>query len=194
MKIADELFVIVGLGNPGSNYEQTRHNIGFITIAELCFRYGIRLNKLKFKATFGEGKIAGRRVLLVKPQTFMNSSGEAVRDIMAFYKIPLQNLIVVYDDVDLPVGRIRVREKGSAGTHNGMRSVISQLTEQDFPRVRIGVGKPENPEHELIDYVLGKFPKEQHQTMLEAVKRAADAIEEILENDAASAIKLYNKS
>jgi len=173
---------------------QTRHNIGFITIDELCFRHSVRLNKLKFKAMFGEGKIAGKRIIFVKPQTFMNLSGEAVRDILSFYKVPLQNLIVVYDDVDLPVGKIRVREKGSAGTHNGMRSIISQLAEQDFPRVRIGVGKPENPEHELVDYVLGKFPKEEHETMLEAVKRGADAIEEILKNDAASAIKLYNKS
>ena len=190
----DELFIIVGLGNPGNNYEQTRHNVGFIAIDELCFRHGVKLNKLKFKAAFGEGKIAGKRVLFVKPQTFMNLSGEAVRDIMGFYKIPLQNLIVVYDDVDLPVGRIRIREKGSAGTHNGMRSIIFQLVEQDFPRVRIGVGKPENPEFELVDYVLGKFPKDQHETMLDAVKRAADAIEEIIKNDAPSAIKLYNKS
>ena len=190
----EELFIIVGLGNPGNNYEQTRHNMGFVAIDELCFRHGIRLNKLKHKATFGEGKIFGKRVLLVKPQTFMNLSGEAVRDIMAFHKIPLQNLIVVYDDVDLPVGRIRVREKGSAGTHNGMRSIIFQLTMQDFPRVRIGVGKPENPKHDLADYVLGRFPKDEHPIMLEAVKRAADAIEEILKNDAISAIKLYNKS
>ena len=189
----DELFVIVGLGNPGKDYEQTRHNIGFVAIDELCFRHGIRLNKLKFKASYGEGKIEGKRVLLVKPQTFMNASGEAVRDLMAFYKLPLQNLIVIYDDVDLPVGRIRIREKGSAGTHNGMRSVIFQLTEQDFPRVRIGVGKPETPEYELVDYVLGRFPKDEHPTMLEAVKRAADAVGEILKNDTASAIKLYNK-
>lgn len=190
----EELFIIVGLGNPGNNYEQTRHNIGFVAIDELCFRHGIRLNKLKHKATFGEGEISGKRVLLVKPQTFMNLSGEAVRDIMAFHKILLQNLIVVYDDVDLPVGRIRVKEKGSAGTHNGMRSIISQLTLQDFPRVRIGIGRPENPKHELVDFVLGKFPKDEHPIMLEAVKRAADAIEEILKNDATSAIKLYNKS
>ncbi|MEI6602806.1 MAG: aminoacyl-tRNA hydrolase [Clostridia bacterium] len=190
----DELYVIVGLGNPGSNYAQTRHNIGFITIDELCFRHGIRLNKLKFKASFGEGQIAGKRVLLVKPQTFMNDSGLAVRDLATFYKIPLENLIVVYDDVDLPTGRIRVREKGSAGTHNGMRSIVYQLDAQNFPRVRIGVGKPEHPEHELVDYVLARFPKEEHEIMLEAVKRAADAVEEILKNDAPSAIRMYNKS
>lgn len=190
----DELHVIVGLGNPGSNYAQTRHNIGFITIDELCFRHDIRLNKLKFKASFGEGQIAGKRVLLVKPQTFMNDSGIAVRDLATFYKIPHENLIVVYDDVDLPTGRIRVREKGSAGTHNGMRSIVYQLDAQDFPRVRIGVGKPEHPEHELVDYVLARFPKEEHEIMLEAVKRAADAVEEILKNDAPSAIRMYNKS
>jgi len=178
----DDLFIVVGLGNPGKNYEQTRHNIGFITIDELCFRHKAKLNKLKFKASFGEAVIQKKRVLLVKPQTFMNSSGEAVRDLMQFYKVPLQNLIVVYDDVDLPTGSVRVRGKGSAGTHNGMRSIVYQLGEQDFPRVRIGVGKPDNPEYELVDYVLAKFPKEEHEAMLLAVRQAADAIEEILKS------------
>jgi len=176
----EDLFIVVGLGNPGKKYEETRHNIGFITIDELCFRHKVKLNKLKYKASFGEGFVGGKRVLFVKPQTFMNDSGVAVGELVKFFKIPLQNLIIVYDDVDLPVGAVRVRAKGSSGTHNGMRSIIYHIVEQDFPRVRIGVGKPENPEFELVDYVLGKFPKEQHEAMLAAVKGAADAIEEIL--------------
>ena len=189
----DETFIVVGLGNPGSKYEQTRHNIGFITIDELSFRHGIKLNKLKFKASYGEGKINGIKVMLVKPQTFMNASGESLREILAWFKLTTTNLIVIYDDVDLEPGRLRVRETGSAGTHNGMRSIVSQIASQDFPRVRIGIGKPENPGYDLADYVLSKFPSEQHPAMLEVVKKAADAVQEIIKNGAEFAMNIYNK-
>lgn len=178
----EEIYVIAGLGNPGTKYQQTRHNIGFITIEELAYRHNIKLNKVKFKSILGEGTISGKKVLLVQPQTYMNDSGVALREILEWYKLPIQNLIVIYDDIDIEPGTIRIRESGSSGTHNGMRSIIFHVRSQDFSRVRIGIGKPENPGYDLADYVLGRFPEEQHPIMLEAVKKAADSIEEILKD------------
>lgn len=190
----DDIFVIAGLGNPGTKYSQTRHNIGFVTVDEIAFRHNIQFNKVKFKACYGEGTIAGKKVILVKPQTFMNESGEALREILEWYRLPIQNMVVIYDDIDIDPGKIRIRESGSAGTHNGMRSVIFHVRSQDFIRVRIGVGRPDNPAHELVDYVLGKFPKEQHPVMLEAVKKAADFVQEILKNGTDSSINMFNKT
>jgi PTH1 family peptidyl-tRNA hydrolase len=135
------MYIIVGLGNPGKKYENTKHNIGFITLDLLAERNDIKINKIKHKALVGEGFISGLKVLLVKPQTFMNLSGNSVREVMEYYKEDIEKLIVVYDDVDIPMGRLRIRKKGSAGTHNGMKSIIYDLQDDGFPRVRIGIGK-----------------------------------------------------
>ena len=132
--------IIAGLGNPGREYENTKHNVGFLTIDILAEKYGIKVNKIKFKGLVGEGMIGGQKVLLVKPQTYMNLSGQCIREVMAFYKLDPEDLTVIYDDIDLPMGNLRIRKKGSAGTHNGMRSIIYDLQEDGFPRIRIGIG------------------------------------------------------
>lgn len=172
------MFIITGLGNPGRRYEHTRHNIGFITVDYLAEKHGIRINKLKHKALVGEGIISGQKVLLVKPQTYMNLSGQSVRELVSYYKPELSNLIVVYDDIDLPMGRLRIRPAGSAGTHNGMRSIIYDLQRDDFPRVRIGIGGERKIR--LADYVTGGFGKEEKKLMEDAVIRAVSALECIL--------------
>lgn len=184
------MFVIVGLGNPGKKFDETRHNVGFETIDLLAQRNNIKVNKLKHKALYGEGFWGGEKVLLVKPQTFMNLSGESVRDIMTFYKVEMENLIVIYDDIDIDVGTLRIRQKGSAGSHNGMRSIIYQLQSDLFPRIRIGVGRPEFGD--LANYVLGRFPKEEVTTMQEVVERAAKATESIVKDGVDKAMNMYN--
>jgi len=186
-----KMTVIVGLGNPGNKYVYTRHNVGFRVIDVLSGKYNISVNKLKHKALCGEGTIEGKKVLLVKPQTFMNSSGESVRDIVEWYKLPLENLIVIYDDTDLPVGTVRIRSHGSAGTHNGMKSVIYQLESDEFPRIRIGIGKaPEG--WDLADYVLGEFTEEDFVPVKESIERAAAAVSTILTDGITAAMNLYN--
>lgn len=184
------MIVIVGLGNPGKKYDNTRHNIGFITLDYLADKNGIKLNKIKHKALVGEGNISGQKVLLVKPQTFMNLSGNSVREVMEYYKVEMENLIVVYDDVDIPTGHLRIRKKGSAGTHNGMRSIIYDLQSDQFPRVRIGIGGERKME--LGNYVLGGFGKEEKKLMEDAVERAAKAIEAILKEGIDIAMGEYN--
>ncbi|HEX2945688.1 MAG TPA: aminoacyl-tRNA hydrolase [Clostridia bacterium] len=187
----EKLTVIAGLGNPGNKYENTRHNVGFITIDLLSSKYGIKVNKVRHKALTGEGTIAGERVLLVKPQTFMNLSGESIRDIAEWYKLPMENIIIIYDDVDLPAGTIRIRPKGSSGTHNGMKSVIYQLQSDEFPRIRIGVGKaPEG--WDLADYVLGRFDKDEAAIMGESTQRAADAAAAIVSDGVTAAMNKFN--
>lgn len=186
------MYVIVGLGNPGDKYAQTKHNIGFMTVDYMAEQHNIKLNKIKHKAVLGEGTIGGEKVLLVKPQTFMNLSGQSVMEIMNFYKVPIQNLIVIYDDIDLAVGRIRIRPSGSSGTHNGMRNIIYLLNNQDFPRVRIGIGK--QPDYmDLGDYVLTRFGEEEKPLMAEAVKNSALAIEEIIKSGINAGMNKYNK-
>ncbi|MDF2591728.1 MAG: peptidyl-tRNA hydrolase [Clostridia bacterium] len=186
------MYVIVGLGNPGDRYAGTKHNIGFITIDYLAEQSGIKLNKTKHKAILGEGTIGGEKVLLVKPQTFMNLSGQSVMDIVNFYKVPSQNLIVIYDDIDLPVGKVRIRPSGSSGTHNGMRNIIYLINNQEFPRIRIGVGK--QPDYmDLADYVMTKFNGEEKPLMEDAVKRSAMAVEEIVKSGINIAMNKYNK-
>lgn len=183
--------VIVGLGNPGNKYQFTRHNVGFRVIDVLSQQHNIKVNKLKHKALCGEGTIQGKRVMLVKPQTFMNSSGESVRDIVEWYKLPHENIIVIYDDVDLPVGTVRIRPSGSAGTHNGMKSVIYQLQSDSFPRIRIGIGKaPEG--WDLADYVLSEFTENDYVPIKESIERAAAAVPAILTDGVAAAMNLYN--
>lgn len=187
----DKLNVIVGLGNPGNKYENTRHNVGFSTIDLLSVKHGIKVDRLKHRALTGDGSIKGERVLLVKPQTFMNLSGESVRDIAEWYKLPMENIIVIYDDVDLPVGTVRIRPKGSSGTHNGMKSVIYQLQSDDFPRIRIGIGKaPEG--WDLADYVLSRFSGDEAKDIRQSVERAADAAASIVADGVAAAMNLYN--
>lgn len=189
----EKLFIVAGLGNPGRRYENTRHNAGFEAIDILADQYGIRVSKLKHKALTGEGLIKDARVLLVKPQTFMNLSGESIREIVEWYKIPLQSLILVYDDVDLPTGRIRIRPRGSSGTHNGMKSVIYQLQSDDFPRVRIGIGgAPEG--WDLADYVLSRFSPEERKLMDESISRAAGAAAAIVASGVEAAMNTYNTS
>lgn len=184
------MYIIVGLGNPGKKYEYTKHNIGFITLDFLADKNGIRINKIKHKALVGEGTVSGRKVLLVKPQTYMNLSGSSIREVMEYYKADPEKLIVIYDDVDIPMGRIRIRKKGSAGTHNGMRSIIYDLQEDGFPRVRIGIGKERKMP--LAGYVLGGFAKEERELMEDAVERAALAVECILEKGIDIAMGEYN--
>ncbi len=188
--MSNEPFIIVGLGNPGRKYENTRHNLGFITIDRIAEDLGIRVNKLKFKALIGEGRIENRRVVLVKPQTYMNNSGESVREIAKFYKIPMENLVVIYDDFDIAAGAVRVRKFGSAGTHNGMRSIIYQLQSDRFPRIRIGTGRGDAGN--LIDFVIGGFSKEEVPVMEEAVLQAAAAAKCIVTDGIDLAMNRYN--
>lgn len=183
--------MIAGLGNPGGKYENTRHNVGFLTVDRIAARYNIKVTKLKHKALSGDGKIGESRVLLVKPQTFMNLSGESIRDIIEWYKLPVGRLIAVYDDVDIPLGKVRVRPGGSSGTHNGMRSLLYQLQSDAFPRVRIGIGKP--PEGwELADFVLSRFDTAETSVINECIGKAADAVEEIVKSGINSAMNRYN--
>lgn len=184
------MFIIVGLGNPGKKYENTRHNMGFQVIDLLSSEYGINVDKLKFKALVGEGRIADQKVILVKPQTYMNLSGESVREIMSFYKEPIENLIVVYDDIDLEVGTFRIRAKGSAGTHNGMRSVIYQLQNDNFPRIRVGIGKPANGD--LINFVTGGVTKDEVKPLEDALVGAKEACTMILSDGIDKAMNKYN--
>jgi len=187
----EEVFIVVGLGNPGPRYDNTRHNVGFDTIDLLSHKYGIKVSKLKHKALIGDGKIEEKKVILVKPQTFMNLSGESVRDILNWYKIPLKNLIIIYDDIDLEPGKIRVRPKGSSGTHNGMRSVIYQIQSEDFPRIRIGIGKaPEG--WDLADYVLSKFNADDRKVISESICKAADAVVTIIKSGVETAMNKFN--
>lgn len=167
------MYIIVGLGNPGKEYEKTRHNTGFMVIDELAKYIGIEVNKKKFKAEIGEGNINGEKVILVKPQTYMNNSGECIIELVKYYKIDLENIIVVYDDIDLDVGRIRIRKSGSAGTHNGMRSIIHYLDNTAFPRIRVGIGK--NQVGDLVSHVLGKFRGEELEIMSESINKASEA-------------------
>lgn len=169
---------ICGLGNPGLKYKKTRHNAGFLVIDELAKRHNIKLKASKFDALLGQGSIGNERVTLIKPTTYMNNSGWAVSAALDYYNADTKDLVVLYDDIDLPLGTLRIREKGSAGTHNGMRSIISYLKSDDFKRIRIGIGKPDIS---LTGYVLGKFPKDQKEDVDEMLSRAADAAECVVE-------------
>lgn len=184
-------YIVVGLGNPEKKYEHTRHNVGFDVLQVLSQKLDIPLNKLRCKALTGEGRIGGERVVLAAPQTYMNLSGQSVVELLRWYKADAKHLIVVYDDVDLPQGRLRVRAGGSAGTHNGMRNIVYLTGRDDFPRVRIGIGKPE-PGRDLVAYVLGKYPPEARQAMFDAFLRAADAVQAIVTDGAEAAMARFN--
>lgn len=185
------MFLIVGLGNPGSEYEKTRHNAGFMAIDKLAKILKIDIKKNKFDALLGEGMINGEKVILAKPQTYMNLSGVSVSQIMDFYKIDTDNLIVIYDDIDIELGKIRIRKNGSAGTHNGMRNIVQMLATEDFPRVRVGTDKPKY-DMNLADYVLAKMNKEEFEKLDIATTKAAEATEKILINGIQVAMNEYN--
>ncbi|HOJ11887.1 MAG TPA: aminoacyl-tRNA hydrolase [Clostridiales bacterium] len=183
--------ILAGLGNPGLKYRNTRHNVGFDTIDILSKQYGINIRQLKHKALIGDGFIEDKRVLLVKPQTYMNASGESIRDIVEWYKTPMESLILIYDDVDLPLGKIRIRRGGSAGTHNGMKSVIYHLQRDCFPRVRIGIDKA--PEHmDIIKYVLSKFTKDERDVINHGVLKAAEAVVTVIKSGVDEAMTKFN--
>lgn len=184
------MFVIVGLGNPGKKYEWTRHNVGFETIDCIAEKFNINVNKLKYKALIGEGTIGTEKVILVKPQTYMNLSGETVMSICKYYQIPMDNLIVIYDDVDTDFAKLRIRRKGSAGTHNGMRSIISLIQKDDFPRVRIGIGR--STHMQLADFVLQRFSKDEMIEIKETIDRAAQAVVSIIDLGVDQAMNRYN--
>lgn len=188
--MSNETFIIAGLGNPGRKYENTRHNLGFITVDKIAEDNDISVKKIKFKSLVGEGVIGRDKVILMKPQTFMNNSGEALREIVNFYKVSPENLIVIYDDFDIPIGSIRVRKFGSAGTHNGMRSVIRLLGFDNFPRIRIGIDS--TIKNELIDFVTGGFRKEEVPLLEEAVTNGAAAAETIVTKGIDLAMNRYN--
>lgn len=185
------MYVVVGLGNPGKKYEKTRHNVGFDVIDILAKEYNISVTKIKHKALIGEGRVGTEKVLLVKPQTYMNLSGETLIDIYKYYKIDLSNIVVVYDDIDLEVGKIRIRKKGSGGTHNGMKSITKCLGSNDFPRVRVGVSKPEVGQG-LADFVLSRFRKEESDNINEALEKAAYAIDSIIRENIDMSMNKYN--
>lgn len=185
------MYCIVGLGNPGLKYENTRHNAGFLTIDYLANKYGIDVKKSKFKSLYGQGVISGQKVMLVKPQTYMNNSGEAVREITNFYKFDIDKLIVIYDDIDIEFGTIRIRKKGSAGTHNGMKSIIYQIQDDKFPRIKIAVGK--KPEYmDLANFVLSGFTEKEAEVIREEIKLAADSIETMIETGIDMSMNKFN--
>lgn len=185
-------FCVCCLGNPGAKYDGTRHNAGFMTADVLAEQKRIQLNRLKFKAVCGETEHNGVRIILLKPQTFMNSSGESAREVLAWYKLPPERLIVVCDDLELPCGKIRVRAKGSDGGHNGLKSIIAQIGSDAFPRVRIGIGRPQNPEYAVVDYVLGRFTAEESKPVGIAIQRAAEAVFEIVAASPEQAAARFN--
>lgn len=185
-------YLIVGLGNPGRDYETTRHNAGFLAVDALAEDAGFTVKQLKWKALIGECRLGGRRCLVMKPQTFMNNSGEAVRDCAQFYKIPPENIIVIYDDVSLDVGRLRIRRKGSDGGHNGIKSIIYLLGSDQFPRVKIGVGKKPHPDYDLAAWVLSRFSAEEQKTLKEVWPKAAGAVRLIAQGKAEEAMNRFN--
>ena len=187
-------WVIAGLGNPGTKYEGTRHNVGFLALDLLARELDVTVNRSRFHALCGEGVIAGQRVLLLKPQTFMNLSGEAPRDALPWYKLPVERLIVLHDDVNLAPGRIRVRAKGSDGGHNGLKSIICQHGSDAFPRVKIGVGMPPHPDYAMPDWVLGTFDAADGRAVTDAIRRSVAAAKEIVAHGTASAANLYNST
>ncbi len=195
------MYIIAGLGNPGRKYENTRHNMGFIAVDLIAEKYDIKIDKIKFKALVGEGRIGGQKVILIKPQTYMNLSGQSIMEIMNFYKEDIENLIVIYDDLDIPTGTIRVRKKGSAGTHNGMRNIVYLLADDGFPRIRVGIGpvakdgtqdKEKARNLDLVDYVIGGVSKGEKELLEDSLTRAAEAAVSIVTDGIDKAMNKYN--
>lgn len=184
-------WLIAGLGNPGLKYEKTWHNAGFLALEVLSQKYRIGLNRIKFKGIYGQGTIKGEKVILLKPSTFMNLSGESIQEAAAFFKIPADRIVLIYDDIDVERGMIRIRQTGSAGTHNGMRSVIERLGTAEFPRIRVGTG-PLPARWQLIDYVLSDITPEYQITMFSSFEKAAEAVDVMIEKGIAAAMNRFN--
>ena len=186
-------WLVVFLGNPGLKYENTRHNAGFMTADALAKDKGVNINRSKYKSLTAECSIGNERVLLMKPQTFMNLSGEAVSEAAKFYKIPAEHVLVVSDDVSLPIGKLRIRQKGSAGGHNGLKSIISLLGSDNFPRIKVGVGAPPHPDYDMADWVLSAFKNQDAVDMDASVKRAAQAVESYIVKGPEKTMNLFNQ-
>jgi len=187
-------YIIVGLGNPGDKYERTRHNLGFRTVELLMSKYAEGTDKAKYDALIREGNVAGKRVLFMRPQTFMNLSGKAVAAAAKFYKIPTERIIVIFDDISFDVGTIRVKRNGSAGGHNGIKSLIEYLGTNEFPRVKVGAGKKPRPEYDMADWVLSKFSSDEEKKLESVFPKAADAAVAIIGQGIDPAMNLYNRS
>lgn len=185
------MYLIVGLGNPEPEYSMTRHNMGFDVINKIAEKYKIKVEKKGFKSLYGIGKIKNEKVILCKPQTYMNLSGDAIWEIERFYKISPDKLIVIYDDIDLPISEIKIRKKGGPGTHNGMKSVVHMLQSEEFPRIRVGTGKPENKE-DMIEYVIGKLNYTEYEKYISGIEKAKEAVEEIIEKNIDLAMNKFN--
>ena len=185
--------IVVGLGNPGAQYVHTRHNAGFLAIDYICQKYNARVNKSAHKGLVGEATIGGKRVLLVKPQTFMNLSGECVRAVLDFYKISPDNLIIIYDDISLDVGRLRVRRDGSAGGHNGIKSILEHLGTKTFPRIKIGVGQKPHPDYDLASWVLSEFKDDELKALEGTLPTVCEGLEKILTSSIDDAMQICNK-
>lgn len=185
-------FMVVGLGNPGKDYEFTRHNAGFLTLDHIAVEEKTEIKKLKHKALIGDTVIGGHRCLLVKPQTFMNNSGEAVREISQFYKIPPEKIIVIFDDISLPCGKLRIRRKGTDGGHNGIKSIIYHLDSDNFPRIKIGVGAKPHPEYNLADWVLSAFKKDETEELKKAITKATEVLPFMLDGEIDKAMNKAN--
>ena len=185
-------YLIAGLGNPGKQYEITRHNAGIICLDLFAEKHGFKIDRLKFKSLLGEGRIKGHRCLFLKPQTFMNLCGEAVRDAAEFYKIKPENIIVIYDDISLEPGKVRIRRKGSDGGHNGMKNIIYHMKSDAIPRIKVGVGAKPNPEYDLADWVLSRFSKDEAEKIKTAAEMTATALEFMVEGDIDSVMSKVN--
>ncbi|MBQ2903262.1 MAG: aminoacyl-tRNA hydrolase [Clostridia bacterium] len=185
-------YLIVGLGNPGRQYELTRHNAGFLFADLLADKNNIKINKIQFKSVTASIELGGHKCLLMKPQTFMNNSGEAVKQAAAFYKIPPEKIIVVFDDISLPCGKLRIRRKGSAGGHNGIKSIIYLMNSDNFPRVKLGVGEKPHPDYDLADWVLSNFKKDEISALREAAEKACDAVELLVQGETDKAMSNFN--
>lgn len=185
-------WMLVGLGNPGGKYERSRHNVGFRAIDLLCKKRGACADRLRLKALTGFCELGGQKVLLVKPQTYMNLSGKAVRPLADYYKIPPERILVIFDDISLPVGKLRVRPDGSAGGHNGVKSLIAELGTQDFPRIKVGVGEKPHPDYDLADWVLSSFSTQEEKLLAPTLERAVEAAETVIAEGAARAMNRFN--
>ena len=185
-------WLVVGLGNPGKKYENNRHNTGFRVMDALCSKHSVRCDRSKFHALTGEAVLGGHRCLLMKPQTFMNASGDAVAEAADFYKIPPEHVLVIFDDISLPVGALRIRPKGSAGGQNGVKSIITMMGSEQFPRIKVGVGAKPHPDYDLADWVLSNVTEEELPAMNDAVERAVLAVSELIANGVPAATQKYN--
>ena len=185
------MYLIIGLGNPEEEYSKTRHNMGFNAINKIAEKYEIEMKKTKFNGIYGSGNIEGEKAMLIKPQTYMNLSGKCVKEFLDFYKIEKEKMIIIYDDMDVEPGKIKIRKQGSAGSHNGMKSIISEIQTQEFPRIRIGIGRPIH-ENDKINYVIGNIPEEEMEKLEEGIEKAKEATIDILAKGIDHAMNKFN--